>query len=562
MRDSYLEPAERIVRHGATWMNEEGRIIDPYEKKETNTATARFVGALGLLLTAGRCEELEELCAKALTPALEDLYYNRTDWGEFIVKEAIQAYAYLKDRSPRQQVKRWARMLSEYDPVKWYKSTRDGILDHNYVTFVVAGEMMKRKLGLADNIDFIEACIEKQLRLFDEHGMYHDPGCPLTYDITARMNLSLAMWAGYEGKHRNELADVLHRGAMAQLQYQSPTGECPFGGRSSQQNFNEITFAILCEYQAIQEHARGDVELAGQLKRAAVLAFTSIEKYVRETPVFFNKNKFPPDTQHGRQKGYGFYGAYSLLIASQLGFARLLADDTLVPKPCPAETGGVLFVTDKGFNKVFATTKDYHVEIDRNPPNPEYDATGLGRLHAIGFPTDLALSMPINAVVSYLTVTPPAPENVVIGPGCDRVFLASLQGESLQSTVNIEKQSKTEIRFTITYSRSDELFVTERYAVSPAGVRIQAHGPGASEMNFRVPLLKTNGRDETVITRGDDGFTVMLKLFEYSARCLNPAAGIVFEDFEAPNRNGIYRIGRMNVPGDTIDVLLTLNARE
>lgn len=74
------------------------RIIDPYEKKETNTVTARYVGALGLLIMRGRCQDLKESCAKALTPALEDLFYNKTYWGKFITKEASMAYLALKDK--------------------------------------------------------------------------------------------------------------------------------------------------------------------------------------------------------------------------------------------------------------------------------------------------------------------------------------------------------------------------------------------------------------------------------------------------------------------------------
>src|SRR5690554_5766150 len=96
-REVYLDVAEGIVRQGAEWLNEEGRVIDPFEGKETPTATARFVGALGALLSAGRCEDLEEHCVRALTPALEDLYHVRTTWGEFIVKEAAIAFAHLRD---------------------------------------------------------------------------------------------------------------------------------------------------------------------------------------------------------------------------------------------------------------------------------------------------------------------------------------------------------------------------------------------------------------------------------------------------------------------------------
>ena len=43
----YLELAERIVRAAVSWQDAStGRILDPYEHKETPTVTARFIGAL------------------------------------------------------------------------------------------------------------------------------------------------------------------------------------------------------------------------------------------------------------------------------------------------------------------------------------------------------------------------------------------------------------------------------------------------------------------------------------------------------------------------------------
>lgn len=540
----YLELAENIVRDAAKWQDERGRIIDPYEKIETSTVTARYVGALGLLIMQGRCGDLTESCAKALTPALEDLFYKKTNWGEFITKEACMAYMAIKDKVSQNLSEQWKHLLADYDPEQSYSRTfTNNPHDlQNFCTFAIAGEAIKKKLGLADNSVFMDRYIEQQLTLFDENGMYNDPNSPITYDIVSRMNLSLALWAGYRGKYFDQLSEMLKRGSLAQLLYQSPTGECPFGGRSSQQNFNEASFAFICEFEAGRWGEKEDLVMAGAFKRAASLAINSIEKYLCKTPINFTKNMFPPESQHGRQKGYGFYGAYSLLIASQLGFAYLVAKNDIKEQKCPAECGGYIFTTEDRFHKIFANCGGTHVEIDTNA-DFHYDATGFGRIHFAGCPSELALSIPITASPDYLTVIPPAPENIAIGPGWSGIWLANLNGDKFSSTCKILEEKPECVIFSVDYNFEGNT-VSEVYNISQNGVEVSITQKEGYALDFRVPLLKTNGKDTSEIKTLDNGFEVCFQTFVYNIKCLAQNVKVSIEDFEAPNRNGIYKIGR------------------
>ena len=82
----YLDLAEKIVRTALVWQDRDsGRIIDPYVHRETPTATARYVGALGALMLQGRCHDLADSCAKALDAVLDDLESCATNHGEFLV---------------------------------------------------------------------------------------------------------------------------------------------------------------------------------------------------------------------------------------------------------------------------------------------------------------------------------------------------------------------------------------------------------------------------------------------------------------------------------------------
>jgi hypothetical protein len=540
---SYLELAERIVRNAVKWQDENGRIIDPYEKKETNTVTARYVGALGLQILQGRCLDLIESCSQALTPALEDLFHKKTSWGEFIAKEACMAYMALKDKVSPKLVENWKHLLADYDPELAYYSTftNNPSALHNYCTFAIAGEAIKKKLGLADNAVFIDRYIDQQLHCFDRNGMYNDPHSPMTYDMVSRMNLTLALWAGYEGPFSKQLNEALKRGALAQLLCQSATGECPFGGRSSQQNFNEVTFALICEFEAQRWAQSGDSMMAGAFKRAALLAICSVEKYLRQSPIYFTKNLFPPETQHGRQKGYGFYGAYSLLIASQLGFAWLLADKTIEAGRCPAECGGYVFEPEKSFHKIFANSGGTNLEIDTNA-NFHYDSTGLGRINFIGCPAELSLSLPITATPDYLTAIPPSPENVSIGAGWNGTWLAALNGDKLHSNCNILEERQDSVKFSVEYDFESNI-VSELYNISHRGIEMSVNSNPGSFLCFRIPLLKTNGRDISEIKKTDNGFEVIFQNFVYSIKCLTSDVSVSIEDFDAPNRNGIYKVG-------------------
>ncbi len=545
-----LGHAERIVRNAVRWQDGSGRIIDPYEKKETNTATARFLGALGLQLLHGRCADLIEPCAAALTPALEDLYYRRARyWGEFIVKEALMAFIALKGKVPRSQSDQWTHLLADYDPETTYSRTLTNTPKpealHNFVTFGIAGEALKQKYGLADNTAFMDKYIAQQLTRCDENGMYNDPHAPLVYDVTPRMNLSIAMWAGYHGAQYEKLSETLKRGGLSQLLYQSSIGEFPFGGRSSQQNFTEISFAIVCLYEARRWADTGDKAMAGAFMRAAALAMQAIEKYLLASPVFFNKNMFPPETQHGRQRSYGFYGVYSLLIASQIGFACRMADDTIPETTCPAECGGYVFQPATTFHKVFAACGGVHLEIDTNA-DFKYDATGLGRLHFAGCPAELCLSVPITATPDYLTCVPAAPDNIAIGPGWDGCWLAALAGETLRARCEILEQNAGRIRFNVDYEY-ESCAISELYEITAAGMELTVVQKNGYPLNLRVPLLASNGRDTSTITVLRDGFEVLFKGFVYGVRCLNDRVTARMETFDAPNRNGIYKVGRLTV---------------
>ena len=244
------------------------------------------------------------------------------------------------------------------------------------------------------------------------------------------------------------------------------------------------------------------------------------------------------------------------MIASQLGFAALLADDNIKETKCPAECGGYVFITEKSFHKVFGTCAGYHIEIDTNA-DIHYDATGLGRVHRIGFPAELALSIPINANPSYLMVIPPAGSNFSISPGWNNAWLSNLTGEKLHSTCKVFEESRDRVCFSIDYTY-DSCSITEKYDISKDGIEILVTQHNGHPLSFRIPLLKTNGVNETIIKTLSNGFLVLLDNFAYRVSCLTANTTTSIENIDAPNRNGIYKIGCFTGDKNQMNLLLKL----
>ena len=539
----YLDLAERIVRTALAWQDRDsGRIIDAFVHRETPTATARYVGALGALMLQGRCSDLADSCAKALDAVLDDLESCATNHGEFLVKESLFAFMALEEKAAPECLRCWAHVFTSCDPESAYAKSRTNTPDaekrQNFVTFALAGEAMKKHLRLADNETFFRSYLEEQLARFDTLGMYRDPGAPMVYDITARMNLELAaFYADWPLPYLEELRKKLRSGAICALLYQSPSGEMPFGGRSNQQNFVEASFALICEAEARYFKAEGDMLMAGVLRRAAARAVHSVTSYLTSEPIRFNKNRFPPETQHGRQLSYGYYGAYTLLIASQLAAAGLLADRTIpFAATTPAESGTFLWTTTDAFHKLFANVQGSHLEMELCNEG-DHDAVGWGRWHVPDAPPELPLSTPVPTRQTFVSVVP-ASGSLTFGPGtAAEGFAADLALKPGECRPRAAMVTDDTVEFVIDWPFPTGV-VSEKIRLSPASAEVEAVNHAGSDVRYRVPLLLTDGEAKSVIRETETGFEILYKGWIFAVSSEDAARSR--ENRTAANRNGLY----------------------
>ena len=221
------------------------------------------------------------------------------------------------------------------------------------------------------------------------NGLYQDHSGaaglnPLPYDTFPTSGyLTVLLKEGYNGTFAPFLRELTRRAALTHLLMQSPWGEIPTGGRSSQHQWNEAVSALAYEIFASDAHARGDDALACVFKRAAHLSLESVARWQRtggpyKGSLSIIKNRFDPSLRWGYE-GYSFLTNYNNLPAAMLAAAHLYADDDVPECAAPADVGGFVFELPE-HHLVIANAAGVYVEIETGA-DCNYEPAGLHRVH-------------------------------------------------------------------------------------------------------------------------------------------------------------------------------------
>jgi hypothetical protein len=518
-------------------------------------AYSRVTSITGILLANRRIPEHLQLWKSMMTACCEDLHCHQGNlMVDFAVKEVMLSYFAMKEGVDRETSTKWLGALQQIEPYRNYYYTNQTVTDkeklHNINIYNMVGEYFRERAGLTDTTAYFETHWPHQLTLFDENGMYRDPGNPILYDLTTRCQIQLLLGTGYQGPYREALDEQLRKAGLQTLFMQSAAGELPYGGRSNQYLFNEALIAANAEYEACRYKQLGDLKTAGAFKRTARLALNSLQRWlIEESPPRHIKNFFPLDSGYGTED-YGYYAKYMATFGTFLYIAVLSVDDSIEEYTCPAEIGGYTWQTSDAFHKVFANCGGYSIEIDTRADH-NYDATGLGRLHKRGVPTELALSMPCSAEPKYRL-----PESVrskalslcagwMDGAGevqwlSDSEFLSDY-------SVEIVKEDQDEVICCVTYSGGgipEGMRIRETYTLTEAGLAIQVEqlGETPSVLYYQVPLLLTNGKHETTIASSDKEISVVMDGYRYDVVSQHKLTAL---GSEHGNRNGIYTLAQL-----------------
>lgn len=563
--DLYLDLAEIIVRGAVSggWQDAAGLIVDPYLKQADVHATARFTGAVGNLLAAGRCRDLAPVCERSYAALWHKIQTEdpteRMNYPEFWVKELMYAHDGLRAAGATDPalLERWAVYWRAQNGERYYGCMHASHVINNGFAFIAASEQIKGHAGFNLDPAIMDRCMDLLLDGMEAHGLYRDPQDPMMYGLVVAQLLDLTVLHGYRGQYLATIQELIHRAGLTFLLAQSTTGQMPFGGRSNHFHFNEAQFAAFCESRALCHAESGDLFTAGVYKRAARRAVELIEPWIRMEPLRQLKHGFDPATQHGIDSR-GFYSVYSTLTASLLGTAHLIAQKTRhVPEQItPPEIGGYSFELWPAFHKVFATCAGYHVEID-TAAEIEKDTTGFGRLHRAGVWPETALSggIPMAATYNYTVPGPERPvQNIAIGPEWINRFTGRRHRLADCYTVTrrawLERIATTADRVEFRMHYEGNLgglhHIVETYCLTADGVdyAVEAVEPKA-ELAVVVPLIKTDGLESSQVELGDGRISVVYRGCRYVISAGPGVEVAIRPDPPAANRNAIYQTGHI-----------------
>lgn len=330
------------------------------------------------------------------------------------------------------------------------------------------------------------------------------------------------------------------------LLFLSPDGFVPYGGRSSQFNFQEAMTAAHAELEALR-YKTSDPVMAGAFKRQARLSALAIKPWFGDCdPVRHIKNRFKPETRHGCDT-YGQYSVYTMLATSFLGLAALYADDTIVEHPTPAEIGGYTLILQPAFHKVFLCVDNTYIEIDTQA-DPHHDATGIGRILFKGLPPGFPLGMPFasdpKCIYAEDCSAPKKP--IALGPVWQRPDGATDSLAAWSDDVDAKIESwKSGVRTTY---RRGETVVNETIDIVSGNVfidwSVHVAGKTVAPLEITIPCWVHDGEVTARSTLRENGLDVTFQNQRVEYRWASTIQ-CKMESAEYANRLGVYKTVRL-----------------
>lgn len=582
-RELYLDLSERIVRMAVNWVDEKGAVIDPVTHEEWKQTTPRFVSSAAILIHFGRCTEYLNVVTRSMAYCCKRLGNKQANdmSPDFWTRELMTADMCLTGIAASEAQKAWREDLSKLDCEKTYlfvDPTHGKKLHelHNWAIYASGGEALREmaNLGPQDRSylwgkDYFDMYMGPQLDHMTDFGMYRDPGDPITYDITTRLQFTIPLAYGFESKLRKTYLELQRRGSLTALLFTSADGYVPYGGRSAGFQFQEIILSAIFELEA-QRYKATNPQLAGAFKRQAHLCAMATRRWLNMEPLRHIKNGFDPSTQHGID-GYGQYSVYSLLTSSFLGLAALFADDTIAETPAPAELGGYAIELFPAFNKVFAATRGCNVQID-TMADFNHDATGIGRVHFAGTPLEMVLNMPFthHPKYNFAPGQKHTQQPIALAPTWQtahgRTSLASFAEGQVTHTTTIDQQSPELVRLAVNYVHAQsKSHLTETLTLSENALKIATQitveDQPAQGVIYQVPVLVTDGQSQSHVTLHDGRLDGQYLGHRWQITWDATTAKATLGNQTFANRMGVYRLLELNFGVHPAQLVITHQGR-
>ena len=537
------------------------RYFDEVKKNGlTEHGFPRLTANIGILIAHGYRQDLLSLFIEMMDFCCEQIPTHKAA-NDFSVKEIVFCLLELEEKQLVEpcRIAAWKACLATIDPFTCYTECARHPIESrgNWTCFVAVSEWMRRVIGLAETENLVDTQIATQLLRFDENGMYRDPHEPMVYDLVTRGLLVMLLTFGYRGKHYEEIDENLRKAGLATLRMQSVTGEVPYGGRSAQFLHNEPHLCIILEHEAKRYAAEGNVALAGEFKAGVRRALDNVELWLSKTPIRHVKNAFPLESKYGCED-YAYFDKYMITCASFLYAAYLTCDDT-IETARKDDDSSLAFTTSHYFHKIFARHGDYFLEFD-TAADPNYDTSGLGRVHRRGAPAFICMNTPcITGGENHagMSLDGHEPRPLALCPGLllpkGWAFALTTGDEYLAVKTSHDENGAT-VRFACRLgggvSEVGQPQCLATYRVTDLGIDVTVEG--ASKMAPRpaghlLPAFLFDGETHTTVTLSDDQRELEIALDGWV--CRYTTNGIITDTGEeAYSRNGYFRAWRAEAP--------------
>lgn len=500
----------------------------------------RLTANIGILISHGIRTELLPLFIEMMDFCCDNIPRVKAA-NDFSVREIIACIWELErsETVSTDKIIAWRERLAGINPETCYnqvvKSPDDRL--RNWVIFNALSEFYRQRDGLCDATEWVERNLEQQLQWFDENGMYRDNEHseyhnPMVYDLVPRALLSLLLDSGYRGKYYERIDSLLKSAGVKTLLMQSANGEIPFGGRSNQFAHNEPWLVVVYEYEAKRYAREGRDELCASFKSAIERAIAHTEYWLTREPIYHTKNRYPTETRYGCED-YAYFDKYMITVASMLYMAYEICDDTLDCIYIP-DTAANVFETSEYFSKLFLKCGGYSAELELNG-DERYDASGLGRVHKIGAPSAICMSLPCPKNPKYkVDIEHPTALSLCSALPSDDGWVFGADSALYEVTSQSNKWTSAEALVDARFF--DGRVVKEKYTVDESGVSISVRYDG--DIAFALPAFEFDGERESEITLGDG----ILEIKRDGWCCRYTVSGEICDTGRiSANRNGHYR---------------------
>ena len=525
-----------------------GRIRDYMDEVKRNGLKEhgfpRLGANIGILLGYGRCQEMKDIFIEIMDICCNEMPRCKAA-NDFSIREVCCCLMLLKGKNvvSEEKLKEWIGKIANFDPWNFYTAVPNdkGQFIGNWALFAAVSDYIRGICCGIDTSEFVDWQLPSQIANLDCNDMYQDepPICNhMVYDIMPRLLMTFLISAGYNGKYAKRIEQALDRTVDITLKMQSVTGELAFGGRSNQFLNNTAMLISYFEIEAVRFAKKGDMNKAGELRAAAVLAIKNLYDDLSLNPISHIKNRYDISTKIGCEV-YGYFNKYMITVASNIYMGLFFLDETIKATELLNKNKPYIISTSDNFHKTFVNAGGYMLEFDTKA-DFHYDANGLGRVHKNDCNSKICLSVPFSPNPHYtLEGSNALPMSICcfVKDGDKTILGAEAYAEY---TLVDSACSNDNASVTFDCKLSDDITVTEEYTVNKRGVDIKL--TGAENIGLMIPVFDFDGNENTETIIEEKSISVRYD----NTLCKYTFDGVISKDFKYfYNRNGRYKVFEM-----------------